>query len=96
MSKTTDLNDDSGRKCVEVKSTDGMWRQQPCSGLEVNYFVCEGKKIYSFNAQQDSGHSKGLSSGGKAGVAFGVIGGVLLCGAVGYFVYNKYRVPGAR
>lgn len=105
VKQTDDLNRDNDRQCVEV-TPNGMWKQKACTGSNYNYFVCEVKKIHPSQPTSSTTaspsttdgsikveHSEpsGLSSGAKAGIAFGVIGGVALLLVIAFFSIRHYR-----
>ena len=102
-SNGTNLNDDSGILCGELR-WDLTWNLVPCASNERNYFVCQISKIYPENEpiesttnsniekkEESQMPSTGLSGGANAGIAFGVIAGVLIVLVVGFFALRRYR-----
>ena len=106
-SNGTNLNDDSGILCGELR-WDLTWNWVPCASNERNYFVCQISKIYPENEptthmiesttnsniekkEESQMPSTGLSGGANAGIAFGVIAVVLIVLVVGFFALRRYR-----
>jgi hypothetical protein len=83
------ISDDSGEKCVAVKSLDLKWRSTGCTGYaQKNFFVCQTKKL----SQTSSASLAGLSGGAKAGIVIGVLIGITIIVGVGIFVAKRFNL----
>ena len=87
LANMTNLNDDSGLLCAELKY-DSTWQWASCLSQQRLYFVCQTPKLYANSSPSKS------NAGKTAGTVIGVLLAIAVVAAVIYYVRrNNVKLP---